>query len=300
MAGAAAASALSVPSTEPPIGTSWCLPLEPSMMVTVFCSPGATCFAADFTAGSEVAGPVADFSPGVAGGSAMRTIGSPPNGLELKIAKPAKVTRNRPSRTASACMPVKGSRNRRLARAVFCPSGALRSSAVSAMDLPGNLARIRPREVTKPGQPARDPVSYGSGGRVRIAGFAARAAKRAVPRAALFDFRSDRRNRSVGLLRGGLVGDGRVVVGSLVAGSLVVGGLVAIGGGARIDLDAVQQVVGHFQRLVVLGVRRDVGLRAGLFLAAIGDLQMAAQRSLALGVGARLQFFRHVLHHLDV
>src|SRR6185437_1656830 len=134
------------------IGTSWCLPLEPSMMVTVFCSPGAACFAADFTAGSEAVGAVAGFSPGVAGGSAMRTIGSPPNGLELKIAKPAKVTRNRPSRTASACMPVKGSRNRRLARAVFCPSGALRSSAVSAMDLPGNLARIRPREDTSAGQ----------------------------------------------------------------------------------------------------------------------------------------------------
>src|SRR6185437_4503664 len=74
---------------------------------------------------------------------------------------------------------------------------------------------------SEPGQPARDPVSYGSGGRVRIAGLAARAAKRAVPRAALFDFRSDRRNRSVGLFRGGLVGDGRVVAAlSLAALSL--------------------------------------------------------------------------------
>src|SRR5665213_1421603 len=76
-------------------------------------------------------------------------------------------------------------------------------------------------------------------------------------------------SRSVGLLGRGLVG--RVVVRGFVVGSLVIGSLVAVGGGARVDLDAVQEVVGHLQRLVVLGVRRHVGLRAGLFLAAIGD-----------------------------
>ena len=52
------------------------------------------------------------------------------------------------------------------------------------------------------------------------------------------------------------------------------------------------------QRLVVFRVRRDVGLRAGL-LVAFG-LEVAAQRSLALGVGARLEFLGHVLQHLDV
>src|SRR6202521_1583326 len=52
------------------------------------------------------------------------------------MANPTKATRNRPSSTASAWVKVKGNRYRRFARAVFCPSGVLRSSAVSAMDLP--------------------------------------------------------------------------------------------------------------------------------------------------------------------
>src|SRR5712672_1349729 len=52
------------------------------------------------------------------------------------MAKPAKATRNRPSSRASAWVKVKGNRKRRFARSVFCPSGVLRSSAVSAMNLP--------------------------------------------------------------------------------------------------------------------------------------------------------------------
>src|SRR3979411_2752713 len=71
----------------------------------------------------------------------MRAIGSPPSGLSLKMAKPAKVTRNRPSSTASAWIAVNGSRNRRFRRAVFCPSGGLRSSAVSSRDIPESTAR---------------------------------------------------------------------------------------------------------------------------------------------------------------
>ena len=47
------------------------------------------------------------------------------------------------------------------------------------------------------------------------------------------------------------------------------------------------------ERLVILRIRRDVGLRAGL-LVAFG-LEVAAQRSLAAGVGARFELFGHVL-----
>src|SRR5262249_56217912 len=58
------------------------------------------------------------------------------------------------------------------------------------------------------------------------------------------------------------------------------------------------QVERGVQRLVVLRIRRDVGLRAGL-LVAFG-LEMSAQRSLAAGVGARLELLRNLLQHLDV
>src|SRR5690349_11450703 len=90
------------------------------------------------------------------------------------------------------------------------------------------------------------------------------------------------RTWSVRDLRGGLV---RRCI-------LVVRGRRSIGGG--VALDPVQEIIGGLQRLVVLGVRRDIGLRAGL-LFALDDLQVAAQRGFAAGVGARLQLFRHVL-----
>src|SRR5262245_50826482 len=52
------------------------------------------------------------------------------------------------------------------------------------------------------------------------------------------------------------------------------------------------------KRLVILRIRRDIGLRAGL-LGAFG-LEVSAQRSLTARVGARLELVRHLLQHLDV
>src|ERR1019366_8281888 len=277
-AGAASAPVLSGPS--PDITTSWRAPLEPSIMVTVFCSAGEACLVADFASGSEALEGAAVFSSaGVAGRSAMRAIGSPPSGLSLKMAKPIKATRNRPSSTASAWVPVNGSRNRRFRRSVFCPSGVLRSSAVSAMDLPESARPTIPR----PGRP-RQIQRCGS---LANAYFGLRRAqsgpsnKKSGPKAAPFA-------KAVSW-----AGSVRDLVGRLVDRSLVAGG--RRGG---IDLDAVQQIVRHLQGLVVLGVRRHVGLRTGL-LVALG-LQVAAQRGFALGVGPRLQLVGHVLQHLDV
>jgi len=144
MAGAASASALS--GASPGMTTSRRAPLEPSIMVTVFCSPAA-CLGADFAAGSEApGGAVASFSPaGVVSRSAMCAIGSPPRGSSLKMAKPTNTTRNRPSSTASTWVPVNGNRYRRFRRTVSCPSGVLRSSAVSAMELPESAAPTIPR-----------------------------------------------------------------------------------------------------------------------------------------------------------
>src|SRR6185437_602995 len=66
----------------------------------------------------------------------------------------------------------------------------------------------------------------------------------------------------------------------LVICRLVVRRLVACAGGRRrrrrARLDAVEQVVRHLQRLVVLGIRRHIGFRPGLLFAFA--LQMAAQR----------------------
>src|SRR6266851_1948517 len=274
MTGAASASALS--GASPEITTSWRAPLEPSIMVTVFCSPGAACFVTDFAPCSEtVAGAVAGFSAtGVVWRSAMRATGSPPSGSSLKMTKPAKVTRNRPSSTASAWVPVNGSRYRRFRRTVSCPSGVLRSSAVSTMDLPESTGA----DDTTAGQ-----------GRGRYAAAAASqrhdsgpSSKKGDPKAALFAEAVQLGLKSV-----------RRLVGSFVARTLV-------GGGRRggIDLDAVEQIGRHLQGLVVLGVRRHVGLRTGLFVAL--GFQMAAQRGFALGVGARLQLVGNVLQYFDI
>src|SRR3954471_22701842 len=65
------------------------------------------------------------------------------------------------------------------------------------------------------------------------------------------------------------------------------------GRSCRGGLDAMQEVDRGLERLVVLGLRRHVGLRTGLLIAVV--LEVAAQRSFALGVGARLQLIRHVL-----
>src|SRR5262249_62307597 len=66
----------------------------------------------------------------------------------------------------------------------------------------------------------------------------------------------------------------------------------------RVLLDAADEIERRVQRFVILWIRRDVGLRAGL-LVAFG-LKVSAQRRLAARVGARFEFFRHVLQHLDV
>src|SRR6516162_9081636 len=66
----------------------------------------------------------------------------------------------------------------------------------------------------------------------------------------------------------------------------------------RVLLDAADEIKRSVQRLVVLRIRRDIGLRAGLLVAS--GLEVAAQRSLAARVGARFELLGHVLQHLDV
>src|SRR6516164_3317191 len=67
---------------------------------------------------------------------------------------------------------------------------------------------------------------------------------------------------------------------------------------SRVLLDAADEIERGVERLVVLRIWRDIGLRAGL-LVAFG-LEMAAQRSLAARVGARFELFWHLLQHFDV
>src|SRR5262245_58570014 len=66
----------------------------------------------------------------------------------------------------------------------------------------------------------------------------------------------------------------------------------------RVLLDAAGEIERGVQRLVVLRIRRDVGLRAGL-LVAFGP-EVSAQRRLAARVGARLEFLGYLLQYLDV
>src|SRR6516162_6571723 len=66
----------------------------------------------------------------------------------------------------------------------------------------------------------------------------------------------------------------------------------------RVLLDAADEIERGVQRLVILWIRRDIGLRAGLLVAS--GLEVAAQRSLAARVVARFELLRHVLQHLDV
>src|ERR1700687_2292926 len=90
-AGAASGSALF--AAAPGITTAWRAPLDPAIMVIVFCSPGAVaCLAGGFAAGAEtLGGTAAGFSAaGVDGRIAMRAIGSPPSGVSLKMAKTTK------------------------------------------------------------------------------------------------------------------------------------------------------------------------------------------------------------------
>jgi hypothetical protein len=119
-----------------PITTSWRAPLEPSMIVTVLCSPGAARFGAAPVSSTDDAVVVA-LSPSVGLGSGimMLAIGSLPMGCLWKLATPTKATKDRPNKRASACIAVKDRRTRRFRAAVFSPSGALRSSRVSGIAL---------------------------------------------------------------------------------------------------------------------------------------------------------------------
>src|SRR5262249_1826888 len=67
---------------------------------------------------------------------------------------------------------------------------------------------------------------------------------------------------------------------------------------SRVLLDAADEIERGVERLIVLRIRRGIGLRAGL-LVALG-LEVAAQRGLAARVGARLELFGHLLQYLDV
>src|SRR5262245_28343221 len=66
----------------------------------------------------------------------------------------------------------------------------------------------------------------------------------------------------------------------------------------RVLLDAADEIERGVERLVILRVRRDIGLRAGLLVAS--GLEVTTQRSLAARVGARLELLGHLLQHLDV
>src|SRR5881392_4201801 len=66
----------------------------------------------------------------------------------------------------------------------------------------------------------------------------------------------------------------------------------------RILLDTADEIERGVKRLVVLRIRRDIGLRAGL-LVAFG-LQVSARRSLTARVGARRELLRHRLQHFDI
>src|SRR5581483_4985482 len=219
------------------------------MIVIVRCSPGAASFGSLLAACAGAAAGAAAICSEAFWRMATWATGSPPKGLSPNMAKPANATRIRPSATASACMPVNGKRNRRLRRAVCCPSGVLRSSAVSAIRGPESMAD--------------DTTAGRIGGRV---GTPAGVADKQKGRP------EDRPFGNSGCER---------LVRGLVAGGPLGGGLVGWNGGrlrllVGTGLDAMQEVVGHLQRRVVLGIRRHVGLRAGLFVAVI--LQMTAQR----------------------
>src|SRR5262245_52973971 len=67
----------------------------------------------------------------------------------------------------------------------------------------------------------------------------------------------------------------------------------------RIDLGAAQKVERHVESFVVLGIGRNIGLRAGLLFALVA-FQMTAQRCLALGVCFRLELVRNVLKNFNV
>src|SRR6202171_4736212 len=194
------------------------------------------------------------------------TIGSPPNGLFPTTAHTTNTPRNSVSTPAMTCDVVIGIDSRRL-RSRW-PSGALRSSAVMVRShvpiLAGqSLANHAPESITaglEPVWPA-------------IAGF------QAVPVATAKNTAKTKKIRG---------GDKPPRIQLMNWTALLVGNRgLRIRREGGIGRGAAQQVERHFQRRVVLLIRRHVGLRSGLF-AALG-LEVAAQRRLALGVGPRFE-----------
>src|SRR5262245_28974867 len=237
-----------------PIGTSWRLPLMPSMMVMVLPAGGVLLSAAAVSLAGVGGLDGSPLEPPWVGGRASAettTMGSPPSGLSANTTQPANTRRQRPSAPARTCGIRIGSAKRFFVF-VSWPRGALRSSATE-----------RPREW----------VAHAA--RQDIPARATRARKRSGAAEGRPDwFHSEVNKWSIRHGPLGVRRDGRVVGG------------------------AAQEVDRHLERLVVIRIGRNIGLRAGLFVAL--GLEMAAQRRLALGVGPRLQFLRHVLQDLDV
>ncbi len=91
-------------------------------------------------------------------------------------------------------------------------------------------------------------------------------------------------------------GFGASAIAAAAAGAAAFGGVASA---TRVGaLDAMQKVDGRDELLVLLRVGRHIGLRAGLLVVAV--LQVALERSLALGVVLALQIVGHVLEDLDV
>src|SRR5215510_1129320 len=66
----------------------------------------------------------------------------------------------------------------------------------------------------------------------------------------------------------------------------------------RVDLATAHEIERQDQRLVVAGIQRDVGLRAGLLLTIA--FEVAEQGRFAAQVVTGLDLLRYVLQHLDV
>src|SRR5882724_10322097 len=169
----------------------------------------------------------------------------------------AKATRNSPSSTASACIAENGSRNRRFGRSAFCPSGVLSSSAVSVMNLPESTRNLSESiRTTIPRRARIEPLGRAQKLTSRCCRNIGNRQQKGRPEGRPF--------RSIDL-----EGSVRGFAGRPVCHGLVAGGGCGRRGGRSGGLDAVQQVGGGLQRLVVLGVRRHIGLRAGLLVAVI-------------------------------
>ena len=110
----------------------------------------------------------------------------------------------------------KGSRNRRFRRTVFCPSGALRSSAVSAMDLSESTGPTIPRrgQAAAPRRPLPQRRAY------RPRGTRSAVSKKGGPKAA----RSQKRS------------GGRAQLAALLLPGLSIGALSPVAGGAGLAL----------------------------------------------------------------